>query len=76
MRRERGHPFGGVVASGGERPGLRDRANQARERERRGEHAAAPALWTRYVAEWTTWNHVRTAAALAAAAAFTIALAY
>jgi uncharacterized membrane protein len=36
----------------------------------------SPPLWTRYVAEWTTWNHVRTAAALAAAAAFTIALAY
>jgi tetratricopeptide (TPR) repeat protein len=33
------------VASGGERPGLRDRANQARERERRGEHAEAAALW-------------------------------
>ena len=33
-------------------------------------------LWGRYVTEWSTWNHVRTAAALAAAAAFTIALAY
>jgi uncharacterized membrane protein len=33
-------------------------------------------LWGRYVAEWTRWNHVRTAAALAAAAAFSIALAY
>lgn len=31
-------------------------------------------LWTRYVAEWTAWNHVRTAACLAAAAAFTLAL--
>jgi len=31
-------------------------------------------LWTGYVAGWTTWNHVRTAAALAAAALLTIAL--
>lgn len=31
-------------------------------------------LWTRYVAGWTAWNHVRTAAALAAAAAFSVAL--
>jgi uncharacterized membrane protein len=31
-------------------------------------------LWTRYVAEWTAWNHVRTAASLGAAAAFIIAL--
>ena len=30
--------------------------------------------WTRYVARWTAWNHVRTAAALAAAASLTIAL--
>ena len=30
--------------------------------------------WTRYVREWTTWNHVRGAAALAAAALLTIAL--
>ncbi len=35
----------------------------------------APKVWARYVAGWTTWNHVRTAAALAAAAAFTIAMA-
>jgi uncharacterized membrane protein len=32
-------------------------------------------LWTRYVASWTAWNHVRTVAALAAATAFSIALA-
>jgi uncharacterized membrane protein len=32
------------------------------------------ALWKRYVASWTAWNHVRAAAALAAAASFTIAL--
>jgi uncharacterized membrane protein len=30
--------------------------------------------WDRYYAEWTAWNHVRAAAALAAAAAFTVAL--
>lgn len=28
---------------------------------------ASAAYWSRYVAEWTAWNHVRTAAALAAA---------
>ena len=32
-------------------------------------------LWAHYVPSWTAWNHVRTAAALAAAASFTIALA-
>lgn len=31
-------------------------------------------LWARYLTNWTIWNHVRTIAALAAAAAFTIAL--
>ena len=31
-------------------------------------------LWADYVAGWTAWNHVRTAAALAAAAAFSIGL--
>ena len=31
-------------------------------------------LWADYVAGWTAWNHVRTAAALAAAASFSIAL--
>ena len=31
-------------------------------------------LWAAYVAGWTAWNHVRTAAALAAAASFSIAL--
>ncbi len=30
-------------------------------------------LWSRYAAGWTAWNHVRTAAALAAAASLTIA---
>ena len=31
-------------------------------------------LWAGYVKSWTTWNHVRTVAALAAAAAFSITL--
>ena len=31
-------------------------------------------IWSVYLKEWTWWNHVRTAAALAAAAAFTLAL--
>lgn len=35
---------------------------------------ASAEVWTRYVAEWTMWNHVRTLAALAAAACFTLAL--
>ena len=30
--------------------------------------------WRKYVVEWTRWNHVRTITALAAAAAFTVAL--
>ena len=34
----------------------------------------AAASWTRYVAGWTVWNHVRTGASLAAAALFTLAL--
>jgi uncharacterized membrane protein len=31
----------------------------------------AAALWTRYLSEWTAWNHVRTLTALAAAALLT-----
>ncbi len=31
-------------------------------------------LWASYLTNWTLWNHVRTAAAFAAAAAFTVAL--
>jgi uncharacterized membrane protein len=31
-------------------------------------------LWARYLADWTWWNHVRSAAALAAAALFIVAL--
>jgi uncharacterized membrane protein len=30
--------------------------------------------WTAYLKAWTAWNHVRTAAALAAAAFFSLAL--
>lgn len=33
-------------------------------------------LWATYLFSWTAWNHVRTAAALAAAASFTVALCY
>lgn len=36
--------------------------------------AAGATLWHRYLDRWTLWNHVRTAAALAAAAAFILAL--
>jgi uncharacterized membrane protein len=38
------------------------------------ESAQAHGLWTRYLAEWTVWNHLRTAASLAAMAAFIRAL--
>lgn len=34
----------------------------------------AASRWADYVARWTVWNHVRTAAALVAAAVLTIAL--
>lgn len=36
--------------------------------------ADGPDRWARYLAGWTAWNHVRTVAALAAAAAFIIGL--
>lgn len=32
--------------------------------------ARAPAAWERYLRRWTTWNHLRTAAALVAALCF------
>jgi uncharacterized membrane protein len=32
--------------------------------------------WAGYVATWSPWNHVRAAAALAAAASFSVALVY
>jgi uncharacterized membrane protein len=31
-------------------------------------------LWARYLAEWTTWNHVQTATALAAAVSLTLGI--
>ncbi len=36
--------------------------------------AGADEVWQRYVGVWTTWNHVRAVASLAAAAAFLMAL--
>jgi uncharacterized membrane protein len=36
---------------------------------------AGATLWAEYVTSWTAWNHVRTAAAFAAAATHTMALA-
>ena len=36
--------------------------------------AEAATLWATYLPTWTAWNHVRTAAALAAAALLTLAL--
>jgi uncharacterized membrane protein len=38
------------------------------------ESAEGVGLWARYVTDWTAWNHVRTGACLAAAAALTMAL--
>lgn len=38
------------------------------------ESAEGARMWAAYVVRWTAWNHVRTLAALAAAALFTIAL--
>ena len=38
--------------------------------------SASAGLWSGYVAGWTAWNHVRAAAAFAAAASFSIALVY
>ncbi len=35
---------------------------------------AGAAQWASYLSAWTAWNHVRTAAALAAAASLTVAL--
>ncbi len=36
--------------------------------------SGAEALWANYLSHWTRWNHVRTAASLAAAALFAMAL--
>jgi uncharacterized membrane protein len=37
--------------------------------------AEGASLWTHYLSSWTAWNHVRTAASLAASALFIMALA-
>jgi uncharacterized membrane protein len=50
------------------------RFNVPRNNALAAESTDSAALWTRYVAEWTAWNHVRTAAALAAMALFMLAL--
>ena len=36
--------------------------------------AESAAYWTRYLTEWTTWNHVRTAACIAAMVCFVLAV--
>jgi uncharacterized membrane protein len=36
--------------------------------------SASAEAWTQYISEWTRWNHVRTAASLASAVCFTLAL--
>ena len=36
--------------------------------------AEGASYWTRYLTRWTAWNHVRTVACLAAAAALIVAL--
>lgn len=38
--------------------------------------SSAGGVWAGYVASWTAWNHVRTAASLAAAVSFSVALRY
>src|SRR5687767_2789376 len=38
--------------------------------------AGAAELWSRYLREWTFWNHVRTGSALVAAALLTVALVF
>ena len=39
-----------------------------------GDDPRAEAHWARYLRGWTTWNHVRAAAALGAATSFLVAL--
>ncbi len=36
--------------------------------------AESASYWTRYLSEWTTWNHVRTAACIAAMICFILAV--
>ena len=40
----------------------------------KADSAAGKSVWTEYLSNWTTWNHVRTAASLAASACFIMAL--
>jgi uncharacterized membrane protein len=47
--------------------------NEALARVEPGSSEGA-SLWASYLANWTNWNHIRAAAALAAAASLTIAL--
>jgi uncharacterized membrane protein len=49
--------------------------NEALDQVAQGDPNAA-SLWAIYLTSWTAWNHVRTIASLAAAAAFGIALRY
>jgi uncharacterized membrane protein len=58
--------------------GFRDdrvqRAPQQQARSAKPGSAEGGRVWTQYLSSWTAWNHVRTAASLAAAASFTLAL--
>lgn len=40
----------------------------------KADSAAGKNVWTEYLSSWTAWNHVRTAASLAASACFIMAL--
>jgi uncharacterized membrane protein len=40
----------------------------------KADSAAGKSVWTEYLSSWTNWNHVRTAASLAASACFIMAL--
>jgi uncharacterized membrane protein len=40
----------------------------------KADSTAGKSVWTEYLSSWTAWNHVRTAASLAASASFIMAL--
>lgn len=40
----------------------------------KADNAAGKSVWAEYLSSWTAWNHVRTAASLAACACFIVAL--
>ena len=40
------------------------------------DNAESTSVWTDYLSKWTAWNHVRAAAAFAAAALLSVALCY